>query len=148
MAIDSGASAVLLIAAILDGDILSSLILFAVRARCDVLLELHDKKDLAKAAKALEMLGKEEKEHVAFGINNRDLDSLAVDLRQTELIAPLVQEQLGNDRLIIAESGLDSPASCLRLLPLVDGFLIGTSLLRAADPEAFLSSLVQSCKRA
>lgn len=148
LAVANGASAILLIAAILDEEDLSSLALAAAKARCDVLLELHDEKDLEKAVRIMGMLGEDGNKHVVIGINNRDLDSLVVDLRQTEVLAPLVRKRLGNDQLTISESGLDSPLSCRRLSPFVDGFLIGTSAIRAADPDAFLFSLIESCKRA
>ncbi|MFH0851975.1 MAG: hypothetical protein V1876_04475 [Candidatus Peregrinibacteria bacterium] len=144
LAVSHGASAVLLIAAILDAQTMAKFITTAVRSRCDVLLELHDTNDLSKVVLAFDLLSEEEKGHVIIGINNRALDSLAVDIAQTERLAPLIRERLGKDRLIISESGIDSAKDCLRLRPFVDGFLIGTSILRSPDPELFLSSLVSA----
>jgi indole-3-glycerol phosphate synthase/phosphoribosylanthranilate isomerase len=144
-----GASAVLLIAAILDQSSLTALIRAATGRGCDVLLEVHDAADIAKAANAVAALGAAtERQRVVLGINNRDLDSLDVDLGRTETLAPLVREKLGRDCLLLAESGIDSPDACRRLMPCVDGFLIGTSLLRSPDPAEFLSCLVSSCNRA
>lgn len=148
MAASHGASAVLLIAAILDEKALATLIQATIRARCDVLLELHDTNDLEKAGQALGVLKEQERSRIIIGINNRNLDSLTVDIAQTERLAPLIRERLGKDHLIISESGIDSTEACRRLRPLVDGFLIGTSILRSPDPKAFLSSLISACNRA
>jgi len=145
MAASRGASAVLLIAVILNEKELATLVGAAIRADCDVLLELHDSDDLEKAARVLRVLGEHEKSRVIIGINNRDIDSLNVDIAQTERLAPLIRERLGKDHLIISESGLDSAEACRRLRPFVDGFLIGTSILRSPDPKAFLFSLISAC---
>ncbi|MEN6452477.1 MAG: indole-3-glycerol phosphate synthase TrpC [Thermoguttaceae bacterium] len=147
LAASHGASAVLLIAAILDEPKLAALLSESLRLGCDVLLEVHNAAEVDKAASVVASLGAVERRRVVLGINNRDLDSLEIDLHHTETLAPLVREKLGNECLLIAESGLDSPEACRRLLPCVDGFLIGTSILRSPDPAAFLSSLVTACNR-
>jgi indole-3-glycerol phosphate synthase/phosphoribosylanthranilate isomerase len=68
-----------------------------------------------------------------IGINNRDLTTLRVDLDVTRQLARLVPA----DRVVICESGIRSHAEVRRLAPLVDGFLVGTSLMRATVlPEA------------
>jgi indole-3-glycerol phosphate synthase len=141
-----GASAVLLIAAILGPRELEWLIRYAVELGCDVLLELHDVEDVAKAAIAIEALAAgPARGRIVLGINNRNLDTLAIDLRQTEQLAPFVRERLGGDLPLIAESGIDSPEACRRLISCVGGFLVGTSLLRSPDPADFLCSLTSSC---
>ena len=127
---------------------LASLIRDAVARRCDVLLEVHDTKDFATAAEAMESLGDgAERRHIVLGINNRNLDSQTIDLGQTQRLAPLVARRLGRDFPLVAESGIDSPDACRRLAPWVDGFLVGTSLLRSPDPAGFLHSLISSCDR-
>lgn len=141
-----GASAVLLIAAILEAHSLAELIRAAENCRCDVLLEVHDEEDVAKAAKALDALGGDRgRRRVVFGINNRNLDTLDIDLKQTERLAPLIRERFDSGRLIIAESGIESPDHCRRLAPLVDGFLVGTSLLQSPDPADYLQKLISVC---
>ena len=130
LAASHGASAVLLIAAILDQSSLTALICAAAGRGCDVLLEVHDAEDVTKVADAVAALAPNtDRQRVVLGINNRDLDSLEVDLGRTETLAPLVREKFGRDCLVIAESGIDSPDACRRLMPCVDGFLIGTSVL-------------------
>ena len=64
-----------------------------------------------------------------IGINNRDLRDLSIDLATTERLA-----QLAGDRLVVSESGIVARADVDRLAPQVDGFLIGSSLMRAAEP--------------
>ena len=138
-----------MIAAILDQSVLTALLRAAIARGCDVLLEVHNAADVTKAADAVAALGvTKDRQRVVLGINNRNLDSLEVDLGRTEMRAPLVREKLGGDCLLLAESGLDSPDACRRLMPCVDGFLIGTSVLRSPDPAKFLSCLVSSCNRA
>ncbi|HSD35163.1 MAG TPA: indole-3-glycerol-phosphate synthase TrpC, partial [Alphaproteobacteria bacterium] len=63
-------------------------------------------------------------------INNRNLNSLEVDLRTTEELAAKVPD----DRLLIAESGLFTPADLARMARVgARCFLIGESLMRQPD---------------
>ena len=86
----------------------------------DVVTEVHDEQELARA-QALEAR--------IIGINNRDLRTLTVDLGVTERLAP----RLKGSEVVIAESGIGSHRDVQRLRPLVDGFLVGTALMRQAD---------------
>lgn len=64
-----------------------------------------------------------------IGINNRDFRDLSVDLRTTERLAPLAQ-----GRTLVCESGIGQRSDVERLSGLVDGFLVGSALMRSADP--------------
>jgi indole-3-glycerol phosphate synthase/phosphoribosylanthranilate isomerase len=86
----------------------------------DVLTEVHSEQELARALKLDARI---------IGINNRDLRTLAVDLRVTERLAP----RAASAPVLVTESGVRDHADVLRLRPLVDGFLVGTSLMRAPD---------------
>jgi indole-3-glycerol phosphate synthase/phosphoribosylanthranilate isomerase len=72
-----------------------------------------------------------------IGINNRDLRDLGIDLGTTERLA-----RLAPDRLLVSESGIQTRADVEGIAPLVDGFLIGSSLMRSADPAQAARKLV------
>lgn len=126
-----GASAVLLIAAILDDSQLKDLTQTANELDMDVLTEIHDDKELERVLKA----GAE-----IIGINNRDLDTLVVDMRTSEQLAPRVPK----DRVIVAESGITSHAEVTRLQELgFNAVLIGETFLRASDVGAKVREIMK-----
>jgi indole-3-glycerol phosphate synthase len=114
----AGADAVLLIAAVLD---LAQLRDFNALARdldLDVLLEVHDERELETALQVNCEL---------VGVNNRDLRTFATDLSTTERLSKLVP---GN-RLIVGESGIHCRADVVRLQRAgARAFLVGESLMR------------------
>ena len=127
-----GASAVLLIAAILDDESLSDLAALAVESDLDVLLEVHDEGEMTRAL-ALE--------DVMIGINNRDLRTFEVSLETSERLAALVPP----DRLLVAESGIRDRADVERLAAVgVDAVLVGESLLRREDVEGAVADLARA----
>ena len=97
----------------------------AARAwRMDVLIEVHERAELDRAAALKSDL---------IGINNRDLHSFVVNLETTRQLARHVPE----DRLIVAESGLHTPADLADLARYgARCFLIGESLMRQDDVTA------------
>ena len=87
----------------------------------DVLIEVHDEAELARALKLKSPM---------IGINNRDLHSFETSLATTERLAPLVPK----DRMIICESGLFLASDLARMAKVgVNSFLIGESLMRQED---------------
>jgi indole-3-glycerol phosphate synthase/phosphoribosylanthranilate isomerase len=94
----------------------------------DALVEVHDKAEMQRALALNAAL---------IGINNRDLRDLSIDLSTTEKLAPLATE-----RIIVSESGMATRGDVDRLSPLVDGFLIGSSLMQADDPAQAARELV------
>ncbi len=120
----AGADAVLLIVAALPDQLLTELYQLARELGLDVLVEVHTRDEIDVAAAAGAEL---------IGINNRDLSTLAVDVRRTfELL-----ELLPGGTTTVAESGFSSPAELERLSKAgVDAVLIGEALMRAADIEA------------
>ena len=126
----AGASAVLLIVRCLDDARLRHLYREARSLGLDVLVEVHDTAELDRAL-ALE--------DAIVGINNRDLDTLRTDRRRARDLLPRVPA----GRITVAESGYLEPEHLTELRGRADAVLIGTALMRAADPSAFLRAATE-----
>jgi indole-3-glycerol phosphate synthase len=125
-----GADCVLLIMACLDDALAGELAKLAHKWGMDVLVEVHDAAELDRA------LGIESD---LVGVNNRNLKTLAVDLATTEQLAPRVPK----DRVLVAESGLGTPADLLRMSKVgASAFLIGESFMRKPDVEAAVREIL------
>jgi indole-3-glycerol phosphate synthase len=125
-----GADAVLLIAALLEPRLIFELREMAAALSLDVLVEVHTRNELEAAVAAGAQL---------IGINNRDLSTFEVSLATTEHLAALVPPNV----FVVCESGIDSIDAIRRVEKLgVRVFLVGESLMRAADPGVKLSELL------
>lgn len=125
-----GADAALLIAAMLEPSQLQDLMGLARELFLDVLLEVHDEREMETALLT---------DCTLIGINNRSLHTFVTDLAVTESLAPMVPD----GRLIVAESGMTSRSDILRLQKAGAGaFLIGESLMREDDIGAKLKELL------
>ena len=125
-----GADCVLLILAALDEEEARLLEKTAFELGMDALLEVHSKAELDRALAMRSPL---------IGINNRNLETLEVDLETTERLAGHVP----GDRLVVCESGLATPKDLARMAQAgVTTFLIGESLLRQADVTAATRTLL------
>jgi indole-3-glycerol phosphate synthase len=125
-----GADAVLLIVAALEAGELQRLIAVTEAAGMEALVEVHDEAevDLAIAAGA-----------GLIGVNNRNLATLEVDIGVSLRIA----ERIPDPVVRIAESGLRTRADLESLRRVgYAGFLIGETLVRAADPGSALRELI------
>lgn len=126
----SGADAVLLIAAALPEEKLQEFSALSAELGLDVLLEVHDEQELETALRVPVEL---------VGINNRNLSTFVTDLAVTEHLLPRIPK----DRLVVAESGIHTREDILRLQSAgAEAFLIGESLMREADFEVKLASLL------
>lgn len=115
-----GADAVLLIVAVV-GRKLKELYGLAKSLELECLVEVHDENELEIALES----GAE-----IIGINNRDLKSLAVDLKTTERLVKLIP----GHTIKVSESGIKTAEDIRKLQALgVDAFLIGESLMAADD---------------
>ncbi|MDX2479816.1 MAG: indole-3-glycerol phosphate synthase TrpC [Desulfuromusa sp.] len=126
----AGADAILLIAAALDDVQLLELAKLATELELDTLLEVHNGTELERALQLPVDL---------IGINNRNLQTFVTDLGVTERLAGKIPRQ----QLAVSESGIHSRADIDRLqLAGAGAFLIGESLMREADIETKLRSLL------
>ena len=123
-----GADAVLVMMSLLDDRAASETIAEARRFGMDALVEVHDEAEMRRALALGAPL---------IGINNRDLRDLSIDLSTTERLA-----RLAPDRLLVSESGIGTRADVERLARFVDGFLIGSSLMRSAHPGQAARELI------
>jgi indole-3-glycerol phosphate synthase len=77
-----------------------------------------------------------------IAINNRDLETLNVDLSTTELLAPILK-RLFSKATLISASGIHVPYDVERaLLAGCDGILVGTSIMQSPDIEEKVKQLV------
>ena len=128
----AGADAVLLIVAALNEWELSDLYNASRELGMAPLLEVHDESELNRALRLNPEI---------IGINNRNLKTLQVDLRVSEAL----RRKIPTDVTVVAESGVSTSADIKRLLEAgIDGFLVGTSLMKSSDPGTTLLSFVNT----
>lgn len=123
------ADAILLMLSVLDDETYTELATIAQELKLDVLTEVSNEQEVTRAI-ALDAK--------IIGINNRNLRDLSTDLATTEKLVPMIPK----DRLIISESGIYTHKDIQRLAPLVNGFLVGSSLMSQQDLPLAVKQLV------
>jgi indole-3-glycerol phosphate synthase len=124
------ASAILLLASLLDAAQIRDFIACLDEFSCDALVEVHDEAELARAVKGGARI---------IGVNNRNLRDFSVDLGASERLALQIPQGV----LRVAESGIKTRADVDRLRAAgFDAFLVGESLLRQNDRAAAVRQLV------
>jgi indole-3-glycerol phosphate synthase len=126
-----GASAILLIVAILSDGQLNELGALARSLGLDCLVEVHDEAELERAlAGGAELLG----------VNNRDLRTFHTAIETSERLVRFVP----SGTTVVSESGLSRSEQLARLESLgVKAFLIGETFMTAPDPGVPLRALIR-----
>ncbi|MBV9304286.1 MAG: indole-3-glycerol phosphate synthase TrpC [Acidobacteriaceae bacterium] len=126
-----GADAILLIAAILDIEQLTSFRELALSLSLNSLVEIHNREELTKATDS----GAE-----IIGVNNRDLETFEVSLDTSLRLSLCMPANV----IRVSESGIYSRSE-IELLSGAgfDAFLVGEALLRSPDPAASLKALLK-----
>ena len=128
-----GADAFLLIADYLDREALENLIATGKKLGLAALVEVHSEESLLKAMDLPTDL---------LGINNRDLKTLKIDLSTTSLLMKKYGEAL-KEKIVVSESGIQTRKEIAALEDTgVRGFLIGTTLMKSADPRRALREFI------
>ena len=124
-----GASAVLLICALLDTATIRDYIAVCDELGLSALVEAHDEREIESALAAGARI---------IGVNNRNLRDFKVDINNSIKLRPLVPENI----LFVAESGI-STAADIELLrqSKVNAVLIGEALMRSPDKKKMLAEL-------
>jgi len=132
----SGADAILLIARILDDAQMIRLLGLAFDLGLDVLLEVHDAKDLERAKRTGARL---------IGINNRDLANFHTDLSVAMELTHYMDKVPG--LVPIALSGITSVSDIeMNLAVGIRHFLVGESLVKAQNPTLLLQQMCSAKK--
>lgn len=97
-----------------------------------ILLEVHTKQEFENALKT---------EADLIGINNRNLDTLEIDLKTTQKVL----EGYKKSRLILTESGIETMEDIQYLKKCgADAFLVGSSIMKSDNIEEHVRKLVNS----
>lgn len=124
-----GASAVLLICALLPEETIREYIRICDSLGLSALVEAHDEEEIAMALRAGARI---------IGVNNRNLKDFTVDVHNSERLRSLVPSSV----LFVAESGIKTAGDIGVLREAgVNGVLIGETLMRSQDKKAMLDTL-------
>lgn len=124
-----GADGILLMLSVLDDERYSQCVKIADSLNMGVICEVHSEAEMKRAQKMKPKI---------IGINNRDLNTLDIDLSTTEKLLALAPK----GSMIISESGFVNHQQIYRYKNKVKGFLIGTSLMRQARIDLALRELI------
>jgi indole-3-glycerol phosphate synthase/phosphoribosylanthranilate isomerase len=127
------ADAVLLMLSVLTDAEYVELAELAHHYQLDVLTEVSNEQEVLRACLLKAKI---------IGINNRDLRDLSTDLATTERLVPMIKQHAQHQHVIISESGIYNHQEVRRLAPIVDGFLVGSSLMGERNIELAAKQLI------
>ena len=128
-----GASAVLLICAILSEKELGQFLKMAHSLGLSALVEAHDEAEVARALRAGARI---------IGVNNRNLKDFTVDVKNSVRLRALIPPEV----LYVSESGIRGTEDVAVLYKNgTDAVLIGETLMRSSDKAAMLQELKRDC---
>lgn len=129
-----GADVILLIAAILTSEEISSLSQFAHGLGMEVLLEVHDKAELQNSiGQYIDMVG----------VNNRDLKTFKISIETSKELA----ESIPKEFLKVSESGINDPTAVAELMQHgFEGFLIGEYFMQHGKPANACATFIKEVK--
>ncbi|AEH39767.1 indole-3-glycerol phosphate synthase (IGPS) / N-(5'-phospho-ribosyl)anthranilate isomerase (PRAI) [Buchnera aphidicola (Cinara tujafilina)] len=123
------ADAILLMMSILSNSQYVIMSNVAKKMNIDIVTEVHNISELHRALSLNADI---------IGINNRNLKNLSIDLKTTCRIAPLVP----SDRIVISESGINKYKQIRMLSRYVNGFLIGSHLMKSNSLKKTVCSMI------
>jgi indole-3-glycerol phosphate synthase len=133
----AGADCILLIKSVFEQDLaeesIESLEQYAIKNGLNVLVEVHSESEFEDSLRSRRAL---------IGINNRDLDSLKVDIANTERLLSKFDK---GKSTIVTESGVSKAADIQYLRGVgADAFLVGTSIMEAGDIASKVKELYEA----
>ena len=131
-----GADCILLIYSILKKQELINLYKLAIELDLDILIEVHDKEELLNVIDI---------EHALIGVNNRNLNTMKVDINNSIYLKSIFKK----DKNLICESGIKSINDIKKLLKYnYKSFLIGEYFMKSPSPEKELQNILRLTKEA
>lgn len=129
-----GADAILLIAAVLEPEIIKQHVMLAHSLRLEVLLEVHDEEELKRNLNSNADL---------IGVNNRNLKTFAVSTDVSKRLSALIPSEI----IKVSESGIDDVATILELKQFgYQGFLMGQRFMERENPGLACQNFIDQLK--
>ncbi len=129
-----GADVILLIAAILSKEEIIRFTDLAHKLGMEVIFEVHAEHELQKVFRNIDVIG----------VNNRNLETMQIDIAISKSMAKLIPEGF----LKISESGIEDPGIVLELKQHgYDGFLIGSYFMKHTEPGKALADFIQQINK-
>ncbi len=125
-----GADALLLIVASLSQEQLGELLWLSHSLSLSCLVEVHNQAEVERALLSQAKI---------IGINNRNLNTFAVDINTTRQLRPLIPQE----KIVVSESGIGSRADIEKLKQWgVNAVLVGEALVTATDVQSKMGELI------